>query len=118
MVPNLYLFVATNRKSYFPTFSATFSAKCREWKIGKTDGHGKSRTGHEKVMEKYCVKSVGTLTSVLCSKFTKTLKPIFHGDATYLVSGVGVGQCPRRQNFVLGIQTCWYLGANATRRKT
>ena len=27
--------------------------------------------------------------------------------------GVGVGQCPRRQNFVLGIPTRWYLGANA-----
>ena len=28
--------------------------------------------------------------------------------------GVGVGQCPRRQNFALGIPTCWYLGANAS----
>ena len=41
------------------------------------------------------------------------IKPIFHCDANYLASGVGVGQCPRRQNFVLGIPTCWYLGANA-----
>ena len=27
--------------------------------------------------------------------------------------GVGIGQCLRRQNFALGIPTCWYLGANA-----
>ena len=39
-------------------------------------------------------------------------KPIFHCDAKYLASGVGVGQCPRRQNFALGIPTCWYFGAN------
>ena len=41
------------------------------------------------------------------------LKPIFHYDAKYLASGVGVGQCPRRQNVVFEIPTCWYLGANA-----
>ena len=41
------------------------------------------------------------------------LKPIFHCDTKYLALGVGVGQYPRRQNFALGIQTCWYLGANA-----
>ena len=29
------------------------------------------------------------------------LKPIFHQNAKYLASGVGVGQCPRRQNFAL-----------------
>ena len=38
-----------------------FSAKCRECKIRKRDGHGKSRNGHGKVMEKYFVKCVGTL---------------------------------------------------------
>ena len=43
----------------------------------------------------------------------ETVKPIFHCDAKYLASGVGVGQCPRRQNFALGIPICWYLGANA-----
>ena len=37
------------------------------------------------------------------------LKPIFHCDAKYLASGVGVGQCPRRQNFALDIPTCWYI---------
>ena len=37
------------------------------------------------------------------------LKPIFHQNAKYLASGVGVGQCPRRQNFVLEIPTCWYI---------
>ena len=36
-------------------------------------------------------------------------KPIFHCDAKYLALGVGVGQCPRLQNFVLEIPTCWYL---------
>ena len=28
----------------------------------------------------------------------KILKPIFHCNTKYLASGVGVGQCPRRQN--------------------
>ena len=42
-----------------------FSAKCRKWKIGKRDGHGKSRNGHGKVMEKYVVKYVRTLSSRL-----------------------------------------------------
>ena len=37
------------------------------------------------------------------------VKPIFHCDAKYLVSGVGVGQCPQHQNFVLEIRTCWYI---------
>ena len=36
-------------------------------------------------------------------------KPIFHCDAKYLALGVGVGQCPRRQNFALEIPTCWYI---------
>ena len=36
------------------------------------------------------------------------LKPIFHQNAKYLALGVGVGQCPRRQTFALGIPTCWY----------
>ena len=30
-----------------------------------------------------------------------SLKPIFHQNAKYLASGVGVGQCTRRQNFAL-----------------
>ena len=38
-----------------------------------------------------------------------TLQPIFHQNAKYLASGAGVGQCPRRQTFALGIPTCWYL---------
>ena len=29
------------------------------------------------------------------------IKPIFHQNAKYLASGFGVGQCTRRQNFVL-----------------
>ena len=39
----------------------------------------------------------------------KDLKPIFHCEAKYLASGVGVGQCPRSQNFALEIPTCWYI---------
>ena len=38
-----------------------FSAKCGECKTEKRDGHGKLRNGRGKVMEKYFVKSVGTL---------------------------------------------------------
>ena len=41
-----------------------FSEKPREFKIGETDGHGKSRNGHGKVMEKYFLKPVGTLRLV------------------------------------------------------
>ena len=41
--------------------------------------------------------------------FILTLKPIIHCNAKYLASGVGVGQCPRRQNFALEIPTCWYI---------
>ena len=37
------------------------------------------------------------------------VKPIFHCNAKYLASGVGVGQSPRRQNFALEIPTCWYI---------
>ena len=37
----------------------TFSAKRCKFKIGERDGHGKSRNGHGKVMEKYFVKSTG-----------------------------------------------------------
>ena len=33
--------------------------------------------------------------------FYQLLKPIFHQNAKYLASGVGVGQCTRRQNFAL-----------------
>ena len=34
----------------------TFPTKRHECKIGKRDGHGKSRNGHGKVSEKYFVK--------------------------------------------------------------
>ena len=33
------------------------------------------------------------------------IKPIFHCNAKYLASGVGVGQCPRHQNFALEMPT-------------
>ena len=42
-------------------YCPTFSAKCLECKFRKREGHGKSRNGHGKVMDKYFVKSVGTL---------------------------------------------------------
>ena len=38
-----------------------FSARCRECKINKRDGHRKLRNGLGKVMDKYFVKSGGTL---------------------------------------------------------
>ena len=39
--------------------------------------------------------------SIIIERDYITLKPIFHCDAKYLASGVGVGQCPRRQIFAL-----------------
>ena len=48
-------------------------------------------------------------SSVSLVSSSNSLKPIFHCDAKYLASGVGVGQCPRRQNFALEIPTCWYI---------
>ena len=46
-------------------------------------------------------------------------KPIFHQNAKYLASGIGVGQCTRRQDFTLPnakytnmlvyFALCWYL---------
>ena len=42
---------------HFPTFSA----KNTKFKTEKRDGHGKLKNGQEKGMEKYFVKSVGTL---------------------------------------------------------
>ena len=44
----------------------TFPAKRRKFKIWERDGHGKSRNGQGKVMEKYFVKSVGTLRMFVC----------------------------------------------------
>ena len=49
---------------------------------------------------------------------SQNLKPIFHCDAKYLASGVGFGQCPRRQHFALGIPTCWYLKCENLRHPT
>ena len=39
-----------------------FSAKCRECKIKKRDGYGKSRNGHEKVMDTYFCQVCGNLS--------------------------------------------------------
>ena len=57
-----------------------FSAKCHECKTVKRDGHGKSRNGHEKVVGKYFVKSVGTLVMILIvfSLFTDFSYLTFH----------------------------------------
>ena len=59
-------FVSTNnlRSNLESPHFLTFFAKCCECNIGKRDGHGKRRNGHGKVMEKYFVKSVGTLIVV------------------------------------------------------
>ena len=51
-----------------------FSAKHHNCKIAKLDGHGKLRNGHGKVMEKYFVKSVGTLVR------KKNRKTVVHFD--------------------------------------
>ena len=71
--PNLYvscmLFATTEKLSlcvecpHFPMFSA----KCRECNIKKRNGHGKLRNDHGEVMEKYIVKSVGTLLWFHCA---------------------------------------------------
>ena len=64
----IVIFLVTTKKLssnleslHFPMFSA----KRHKCKIGKRDGHGKSRNGHGKVMEKCFVKSVGTLHASL-----------------------------------------------------
>ena len=41
--------------------------------------------------------------------FEVLVKPIFHCDAKTFALDPGVGLDPQRQNFVLGIPTCWYL---------
>ena len=55
ILPQICMFFVTTKKlssnlesPHFPMFSA----KCRECKIEKRDGHGKSRNGHGKVLEK------------------------------------------------------------------
>ena len=61
--PKFYQMVTTKKLGnnleslHFPIFSA----KCPECKNGERVGHGKSGNGHGKVIEKYFVKSVGTL---------------------------------------------------------
>ena len=65
-LPHLYVFVTTKKLSsvleslHFPTFSA----KYRDCKIRKREGHGNSRNGYGKVMEINVVKSVKTLKTV------------------------------------------------------
>ena len=59
-----FVFFVTTKKLSYDLESLHFlmySTKRHECKIGKMNGHGKSRNGHGKVMEKYVVKSVGTL---------------------------------------------------------
>ena len=80
--PELYqsciLFVTTKKLSSnleIPLFFLRFSAKCRECKIGKRDGHGKSRNGHRKVIEIYFVKSVGTLNIETITEYIQMYTP-------------------------------------------
>ena len=64
-MPNLFFFLVTAKKlssdlesPHFPTFSEKM-LRMQNWR----DGHGKSINGHGKVMEKYVVKYVGTLSA-------------------------------------------------------
>ena len=41
------------------------------------------------------------IRSILKHRNEVEVKPIFHQNAKYLASGVGVGQCTQRQNFAL-----------------
>ena len=72
-------FLVTTKKSISdlesPHFQM-FSAKCRKCKIGKRDGHGKSRNCHGKVMgKKVCGNPVNTIRC-LPKKFKKIEMPI------------------------------------------
>ena len=63
-VLNLYFFWVTTKKLGRDLESLhfrSFSAKCHKFKIRERDGHGKSRNGHGKVIEKYFVNSVRIL---------------------------------------------------------
>ena len=66
-VLNLFFLVTTKKLSsgLESLHVLTFSEKRCKFKIGETDGHEKSRNGHGKVIEKYFLKSVGTLIYVL-----------------------------------------------------
>ena len=78
IAPNLHIFFATTKKSSIHVESTHFqsvSAKCRKYKIKKTEGHGKSRNGQGKVLDKYLVKSVGTLVQ-LRPPLNKKLFPV------------------------------------------
>ena len=64
IVLNLYFFLVNTKKLSSNLESlhiSMFSAKRHKLKIGERNGHGKSRDGHGKVMEKYVVKSVYSL---------------------------------------------------------
>ena len=38
-----------------------------------------------------------------------SIKPIFHCDAKFWRRRLALDNTPRRQNFAMGIPTCWYL---------
>ena len=85
---------------------------------GARNGNGGGGGGQVLALLKYGVAakvfegvSMQVFEVLVVLKGRGSLKPIFHCDAKYLVLGVGVVQCPRSQNFALGIPTCWYLGA-------
>ena len=47
----------------------------------------------------------------------QNVKPIFHCNAKSLALGPCVGLDPQRDDFALGIATCWYLKTLADPRK-
>ena len=57
IIPNLYVFTTTRKLS----IGVESPQNAANAKIKKRDGHGKLKNGNGKVMEKYFVKSVGTL---------------------------------------------------------
>ena len=59
IVQNVYVFLPLKNRHLCR--KSAFSAKCRECRIEKRDIHGKLINGHGKVMDKYFIKSVGTL---------------------------------------------------------
>ena len=67
-----------------------FSENCRKCKIRKRDGHGKSRNGHGKVMDKYFFKYVGTLKQKLINLFLLQWME-WHHSAPVLLAGTADG---------------------------
>ena len=99
-------FIVCNINSFLAPFSGLHPIRrVGRWPVstqGNTKGRGLYTTGGG---DQICVCR-GSENGVILNV---PLKPIFHYDTKYLASGVGVGQCPRGQNFALEIPTCWYI---------